>query len=294
MLGTALLGQGKAVEATEHLELSLRLYVPERDAATTHQFGQNTEVHTKSALSLTLFCLGDIDRALEIGADALRSGDMLRHPHSTAIPLGYVGGWVFGLCDASDNLMHEARRLLTLSEQHRLTAFGAFGNIFLGWALVQQGQLEKGAEKIQSGVQILELIEFRLSLCGFLALLADVRRQQGNLQAAEAVCARAVDLIAAGTSVWFEPELRRIEALIWRETKGAASAEKALRRAVACAQALAFPVLERRCLVSLKQLLGPTHHDLEIEARLKELAYLGDLSQRVSRIMSAPVELLKA
>ena len=129
MLGTALLGQGKAVEATEHLELSLRLYVPERDAATTHQFGQNTEVHTKSALSLTLFCLGDIDRALEIGADALRSGDMLRHPHSTAIPLGYVGGWVFGLCDASDNLMHEAQRLLTLSEQHRLTAFSGHSEI---------------------------------------------------------------------------------------------------------------------------------------------------------------------
>ena len=294
MLGTALLGQGKAVEAKEHLELSLRLYVPERDAATTHQFGQNTEVHTKSALSLTLFCLGDIDRALEIGADALRSGDMLRHPHSTAIPLGYVGGWVFGLCDASDNLMHEARRLLTLSEQHRLTAFGGFGNIFLGWAMAQQGQLENAAEKIERGVQILESIEFRLLLCGFLALLADVRRQQGNFQAAEAVCARAVDLIAASSSVWFEPELRRIEALIWRETKGPTSAEKALRSAVACAQALAFPVLERRCLVSLKQLLGPTHHDLEIEARLEQLAHLGDLDQRVSRIMGAPAELLKA
>jgi hypothetical protein len=52
--------------------------------------------------------------------------------------------------------------------------------------------------------------------------------------------------------------------------------------------------LERRCLVSLKQLLGPTHRDLEIEARLEQLAYLGDLDQRVSRIMGAPMELLKA
>jgi class 3 adenylate cyclase/predicted ATPase len=294
MLGTVLLGQGKAIEAKEHFERSLRLYLPERDAATTHQFGQNTEVHTKSALSLTLFCLGDVDLALEVGADALRSGDMLRHPHSTAIPLGYVGGWVFGLCDASYNLMYEARRLLTLSEQHRLTAFNGFGNSFLGWAMAQQGQPEKGADKIERGVRILESIEFRLSLCGFLGLLADARRQQGNLQAAESACARAVDLIAAGSSVWFEPELRRIEALIWRETKGSISAEAALRRAVACAQALAFPVLERRCLVSLKQLLGPTHHDLEVEARLKELSPLGDLAQRVSRVMSPSLDLSKA
>src|SRR5262249_36881669 len=39
MLGTVLFGQGKAVEAKEQFELSLRLYVPERDAATTQQFG---------------------------------------------------------------------------------------------------------------------------------------------------------------------------------------------------------------------------------------------------------------
>jgi len=93
---------------------------------------------------------------------------------------------------------------------------------------------------------------------------------------------------------WFEPELRRIEALILKETMGATAAEEGLRRAVACAQTLAFPVLERRCLLNLNQLLGSTHHDLKIEARLKELSYLGDLAQRVSRVMSTPANLLKA
>jgi class 3 adenylate cyclase/tetratricopeptide (TPR) repeat protein len=294
LLGTVLHGQGKLLEAKEQLELSLRLYVPERDAATTHQFGQSTEVHTKSALSGVLFCLGDIDRALELGADALLSADMLRHPHSTAIPLTYVGGWIFGLCGASVNLMHSARRLLALSEQHRLTAFTGHGNAHLGWAIAQQGKLEKGAEYIERGVQILESIEFRLALAGFLAILADVRRQQENLAAAQAACAKSVDLISASSFLWFEPEIRRIEALILKETRGPAAAEEALRRAVACAQTLASPVLERRCLVSLKQLLGPNRHDIEVEARLKELSYLGDLAQRVADVMKMPADLLKA
>ncbi len=57
MLGTVLHGQGNAAAAKEQLELSLQLYVPERDAATTFQFGQSTEVHTKSALSAVLFLL---------------------------------------------------------------------------------------------------------------------------------------------------------------------------------------------------------------------------------------------
>jgi class 3 adenylate cyclase/tetratricopeptide (TPR) repeat protein len=296
MLGTVLFGQGKVVEAKEHFELSLQLYSPERDAATTYQFGQSTEVHTKSALSSALFTLGEIDRALEVGADALQSADMLRHPHSTAIPLTYVGGWVFGLCEASANLMHEARRLIALSEQHRLTAFSGHGNGLLGWAFAQQGQLEKGAEYIERAIQILESIEFRLALSGFLALLADVRRRQGNLQAAETACARSVELLAASSFVWFEPELRRIEALILKEVspKGSTAAEEALRRAVECAQTLGFPVFERRCLISLKQLLGPNHHDFELESRLKKLSYLGDLAQRVSIAMKTPVDLLKA
>lgn len=294
MLGTVSFGQGKAAEAKEQFELSLQLYVPERDAATTHQFGQSTEVHTKSALSLVLFCLSDIDRALEVGADALLSADMLRHPHSTAIPLTYVGGWVFGLCDASANLIHEARRLLTLAEQHRLTAFSGHGNGLLGWGLAQQGQLEKGAERIERGVKILESIEFRLAYSGFLALLADVRRQQGHLRAAEAACARAADFLSASSFVWFEPEVRRIEALILKETKGATAAEEALRRAVACAQTLGFPVMERRCLVSLKQLLGRNHRDVEIETRLEKLSHLGDLARRVADIMKTPADLLRA
>jgi tetratricopeptide (TPR) repeat protein len=294
MLGTVLFGQGKALEAKAQFEQSLELYSPERDAATTHQFGQNTEVHTKSSLSLVLFCLGDIDRALEVGADVLRSADMLRHPHSTAIPLSYVGGWVFGLCDASDNVIHEARRLLALAEQHRLTAFSGHGNGLLGWGLALQGQLEKAAEHIERGVQILDSIEFRLALSGFLGLLADVRRQQGNLEAAEAACARAMNLISASSFLWLEPELRRIEALILKETKGAATAEEALRRAAACAQTLGFPVLARRCLVNLKELLGPNRHDTEIEAKLRQLSYLGNLAQRVAHVMSANSDLMRA
>jgi hypothetical protein len=101
-------------------------------------------------------------------------------------------------------------------------------------------------------------------------------------------------MLVPSNFVWYEPELLRIKALMIKETEGPHQAEEVLREAIARAQALAYPVLERRCLVSLKQLLGPAHHDLEVEARLKELAYLGDLSQKVSRAMSRPADLLKA
>jgi class 3 adenylate cyclase/predicted ATPase len=289
MLGTVLFGQGEAVKAKEHLELSLRLYSPERDAATTHQFGQNTEVHTKSALSLVLFCLGDIDRGLEIGLDALRSADMLRHPHSTAIPLTYVGGWVFGLCEATGHLMREAERLIALAEQHRLGAFRAHGMGLLGWARCQFGQLEEGARMVEQAIASLDSIDFRLAVSGFLGNLADAQRKLGKLSSAEKNCARAIELMSESSYLWLEPELRRIEALIMGELspRGTDVAERKLRSAVACAVKLGFPVLERRCLLSLKECLRG--YDFEVESRLRTLSHLGNLDRRVARAMEAPV-----
>lgn len=282
MLGMVLLGQAQAAQAKEQFELSLDLYLPERDAVTTHQFGQNTEIHTKSSLSLALFCLGDVDSALRMGVDALRSADVLRHPHSTAIPLTYIGGWVFGLCEASDHLMREAKRLIALADQHRLGAFQAHGTALLGWALCQLGQVEQGAATIEQAIAALEAIEFRLAISGHLGNLADAHRRLGNLRAAEAACGRAIELMSESSFLWLEPELRRIEALIVH-ARSPEIAETMLRCATARAQQLGFPVFERRCLVTLGQCLES--HDEDIELRLKSLSHLGGLAQRVASAM---------
>lgn len=289
MLGTVLFGQARAAEAREQLELSRALYVPERDAATTHMFGQNTEVHTKSSLSLVLFCLGDIDQALNVGIDALRSADMLRHPHSTAIPLTYVGGWVFGLCGAAGPMMDQAARLIALADQHRLGAFKGHGMGLLGWALCQRGELSEGASAMERGIAILDSIDFCLGISGYLGIYADVQRQLGNIDAAKHCAERAISLMSKSSFLWLEPELRRIEALVALAdpAQGAATGEAMLRRAVEIARRLGYPVMERRCLASLAELLGPARRDPEIETRLAALADFGDLAARVARAVGA-------
>src|SRR5262249_19640836 len=161
---------------------------------------------------------------------------------------------------------------IVLADQHHLGAFRAHGTGLLGWGLCQLGRLDEGAAMIEQAIAALDAIEFRLAVSGFLGNLADAQRRLGNFQAAQAACARAIALMSDGSFVWLEPELRRIEALIAGE-RSPEMAQTMLRGAVARARQLGFPVLERRCLVSLRQHLEA--RDREVESRLEELSHLG-------------------
>jgi class 3 adenylate cyclase/tetratricopeptide (TPR) repeat protein len=289
MLGHAHLALADAAAARTELELSLKLYVSERDAATTHMYGQNTQVHTKSLLSLAYLCLGDVDAALKTGLDALETADSLRHPHSTAIPLVYVGGWVFGLCDAFPQMMQQAKQLFALAEQHRLKGFRAHAGAFLGWSLCCSGELEQGIAALTKAIAAYDEVEFRISQSGHLANLADALRRAGRLDDAAAASKRAISLMHEG-SLWLEPELRRIDAMIMAELAPSETdrAETMFRTALRRAQELRFPVFETRCLGSLARFLRAAgRRDEALESRLGELAHLDNLGRRVAIAMQA-------
>jgi tetratricopeptide (TPR) repeat protein len=287
MLGQALLVKGDAAAAKMALERSAALYIPERDAATTHLYGQNTEIHTKSLLSLTHLLLGDVDAALEVGLDALRAADAIQHPHSTAIPMSYVGGWVFGLCGAAAEMLTVGRSLLALAEQHRLYGFRAHAAAYIGWALCLGGNPDEGIPMIAKAIAAFDSVQFRLGGGGHLANLADAQRRVGRLTEAAATCERALELMPEGSQL-LEPEVRRVHALVAAELAPTDRdrAEGLLRGAVRCAREYGFPVFERRCLVSLAQFLGSSgRSDAAVTSRLGELSHLDGLDRRVARAM---------
>jgi predicted ATPase/class 3 adenylate cyclase len=287
MLGQALIASGDAAGAKAALERSLALYVPERDAATTYRYGQNTEVHTKSLLSVTYLYLGDVDLALRTGLDALRAADAIRHPHSTAIPMVYVGGWLFWLCGAAPQMLTVGKSLLALAEQHRLYGFRAHAAAFIGWALCQGGKLEEGISMIAKAIAGFDSVQFRLSTAGHVANLADAQRRVGRVSEAAVTCERALEMMPEGCQ-WLEPDLRRVQALVAADLAPADPdrAETLFRGAVKCAQEYGSPVLERRCLQSLAQFLESSGRpDATVASRLRELSYLGDLPARVAHAM---------
>ena len=135
----------------------------------------------------------------------------------------------------------------------------------------------------------LESIEFRMSLPGLLANLADAQRRRGKIEDASKSCARALVLIADGTDRMMEPEIRRVDALVAADLKAEneEDVEAKFRNSVECARKLGFPVFELRALLSLQSFLGPHRKDIEIESRLKKLAHLQNLDRRVGAAIKA-------
>ena len=168
--GMLALGDGRLVEAKAHLERSISLYEAERDAGSTSTFGQNAHLHSLALLSQTLFCLGDVQAALNVGREALLALDTLSHPHSTAIVRSYVGGNVFGYCGATEHLVREARRNVAVSDQHDLPGFRPHGLGFLGWGLAQKGEYEEGIVLMTSAVKAFDAMEYTLGVCAHLSI----------------------------------------------------------------------------------------------------------------------------
>jgi predicted ATPase len=285
------LGLGEAALARSQLERSLALYDPVRDEAATHMFGQNTQVHSRGLLSLTLLCLGEIEESLSVGISALDGADAIRHPHSTAIALGYFGGWVLAWLGVPGEMMAMARRLIALAEQHRLAAFHAYGTAFFGWALCQNDDLVQGISALEQAIKEMDAIDSLQTRAGYLTALANAQRRAGALELALQTSLRARAFIDDGTDVWLAPEVLRVQSLVTRDAGGvdAAGAESLARSAAAKARELKFPFFELRCLDTLAEIAG---RDAALEQRAETLSRyrnVGRLAVRALRRRHAPV-----
>ncbi|MBV8186830.1 MAG: AAA family ATPase [Alphaproteobacteria bacterium] len=289
LAGMGYLHQGELGKGKWHCQRALELYSAERDEAATHMFGQNLEVHSRCLLGLSNFLLGEIDVGLQGALDALQLAEKLNHAHSTALALSYVGV-ILGMSGATDALMGAARRLTAVSEKHGLDPFLTVGKAFVGWSLCQRADFEQGIAVMDGAIAAAESAAGlgRLGLARYLAMLADAQRRHGQLEAAEATCARAVEAMASD-SKWVEPEVRRVQALIIRDRRpqDLKQAEISLELGLECTRMVGLPMFELRCLVEHKAMFGARRDMPEVDRRIAELSAYRDVDRRAAAAVRA-------
>ncbi len=209
-VGQTLMFRGELVAAREHLERGIALYDPVQHHAHAFLYGQDPGVFCHVLVAWDLCSLGYPEQALARSQDALAVAEEVTHPLSLAAAQVFFA------------LTHQFRRegpaaqehaaaAIELSTQQGFPFFLAFGTVITGWALTEQGQIEKGITQMRQGLVAFRATGAELATVRFLALLAEAWGKAEQPEEGLQVLAEAFAAISKGGECDYEAELYRLK-----------------------------------------------------------------------------------
>jgi predicted ATPase len=156
-----------------------------------------------------LWSLGYPAQALKRSYEAISLAQQLSHPHSLAFALGHAAR-IHQFCQDEQAAYERAEETTTLSTEHRLSFWVAWGTAVRGWALVKQGQKEEGITQIQQGLAAHVATGAKLWRPYYLALLAEAYANTGQIEEGRTVLAEALKTGNKIGERYYEAELHRL------------------------------------------------------------------------------------
>src|SRR5262249_56734422 len=137
VLGDTLLWFGEFPAARAHLEQGIAVYDPHQHDTHALLYEADPWLGCLGALSVTLWCLGYADQALQRSAEALALAHKLSHPYSLARVL-VDAAYLHWFCRDWSRLWEQAEALRTLATAHGFAELYARAMYRAGLALVKQ------------------------------------------------------------------------------------------------------------------------------------------------------------
>jgi class 3 adenylate cyclase/predicted ATPase len=260
---------GEFEEARHHLERALALFQSGRDDDLAYRFGMDAGLPAMAYLGLTLWSLGEIDRAVSLVERARERAEGLTHAHTLA--LGTMHAAMFELMRRDrPRARADVSNLARILREHDLRLFRAFDEFLQGWATADSGALAEGLEGMRHGVESLReqntvlfdgLIKITLAEAEARADVAD--RALADLDEALAT----VDQLSFRA---FEAELHRArgELLLGRDPADRTLAQEAFQAAIAVATRQDARSFGLRAALSLAKLYQSTGRPTDAHAAL--------------------------
>jgi class 3 adenylate cyclase/predicted ATPase len=227
-LGQALFLIGELANARDHLSKSLRLY----DA--THH-APLTPIVSQTYLTLASTLLGDIERGLAFGRDAVRLAEEQQHPHSLCNALAFLAG-AHVLSGDPEAAHPVAERAVRLATEYAFPLWLAGGRMLRGWASCDLGNVEEGLPELRKSVKALEATGALIWVQFARYLLAQAFAKTAQLADAMKLVDQTLLMVAGTSGRWYEAELHRLKGdLLVRGDGSPAAAEICYERAIAIA-----------------------------------------------------------
>jgi predicted ATPase len=149
-----------------------------------------------------------------------------------------------------------ADEVISLAEEHGLSMWLAYGRIFRGWALAEQGRRAEGLAELVKALAECQATRTRMHRPYHLALLAEALHRSGKAEEALRVVDEALELVEETDERWWEADLHRLKGdlLLSLAAQNAAEAEAEYGAAVTTARRQGARMLELRAATSLARL----------------------------------------
>ncbi len=272
-LGDTWFWMGEFVLATEHFEMALSLYVPERHRSLVFLYGGiDPGVACGTYAAFTMWQLGYPDQALKRANEALALAQGLSHPFTLAFAEYYVSV-LRQLRREARAAQEAAEGVIALSAERGLTDYLARAASLRGWAMAEQGLIEQGITQIQEGMSASHAIGTDLYRTYFLILLAEACIKTDSIDDGLNALTAALANANEHENRVSESEIHRLkgELLLKQNNSNALEAQSCFQRAIAVARKQNAKSLELRATMSLARLLAKQGRRDEARAMLAEI-----------------------
>ena len=252
IFGTTRSFQGDFTTAQHHLDKAVATYNQERDGHLAHRFGHDIGVAAEFYLALTLWPLGEIERAHQVAEAAMERARRSEHRPTIAFAHAYM--CIFGaLRGAPVQAAPHADALISIGKQHGMEWWSVSGTFFRGWTRWHAGDRDDGLADMRQGMALCRSFGLSAAPPLFTALLAEAAAEEGRVEEALAMLDEILSMTELSGELWREAEMHRHRGNLLRR-RGAndfGEAEAALLKALDTARRQKSKVYELRAALDL-------------------------------------------
>jgi DNA-binding NtrC family response regulator/predicted ATPase len=270
-LGVSLHYRGRFDEARAHLEESLALHDPRRDAGHAFEYGLDPRVGSWCYLAYGRALSGDEVTARRHLETALRGAEELDHAFTRGCALHFAG-MIHELWRDFAAAREYAEGEVAVAREHRFPFWLGGGTQLCGRVLAVEGRIEEGLALMHEGLTVWKATGAGLALPYYLSHFADAHLSAGHVAPGLAAVAEALAVVERNDERNYAAELHRLRgALLALDPATDHEAAAAFAQAVSLACEQRSRVLARRAGASFAAYLRARGRTVEAASMLEEL-----------------------
>ncbi|MBI3798392.1 MAG: AAA family ATPase, partial [Deltaproteobacteria bacterium] len=208
-LGATLVFQGELHDGLQHLEACLQGYDPHLHRQHAYVYGQDPAVIALCHIAPFLVSRGHLDQAVTRIKHAVTMAEEIGHLFSLGYAHCFAGAVYAGRGEAHLTLDH-AERAVTLAQVQGFPHLQIMGMLLSGWARAVLGRPEEGVLQLQQALDAQQRIGYEIGRSFYLALLAELHCQLGQMEHGLAVVAEGLERVQTNGEWFYAAELYRL------------------------------------------------------------------------------------